>query len=383
MLRLEEPAPEEATVWTQLDAFWATPWGVLLWNVIQVAAIVVIALIVRWLLHFVIRRVVNQVVTGVKRKQDVTDTQALSASPLAAVRLVQRTRTLGSVLTNIVNVTLFIVVLLLVVGTIAPDVLGSFTLLSAAIGAGLGFGAQNIVKDVLNGLFMVVEDQLGVGDIVDLGFATGIVEEVRIRVTSVRDVNGTLWFVRNGEILRVGNMSQGWARVIVDLAVPYEADLDEVESTLLRAATEMSHAGKWRSRILEKPEVWGLESVSAEAMVIRVVMKVRTSSKDDVARELRVRLKRALDELGLKLPSLSSVVLNGFDGVTRVKGAKPPKTAPNPVLDRQPPSKRLLRARRAAASVTGAGSVPGAAAPTTPSTAATDTESAAEPKERT
>jgi hypothetical protein len=196
-------------------------------------------------------------------------------------------------------------------------------------------------------------------------------------------VNGTLWFVRNGEILRVGNMSQGWARVIVDLAVPYEADLDEVESTLLRAATEMSHAGKWRSRILEKPEVWGLESVSAEAMVIRVVMKVRTSSKDDVARELRVRLKRALDELGLKLPSLSSVVLTGFDGVTRVKGAKPPKTAPNPVLDRQPPSKRLLRARRAAASVTGAGSVPGATAPATPSTAATDTESGAEPKDRT
>jgi hypothetical protein len=118
-------------------------------------------------------------------------------------------------------------------------------------------------------------------------------------------------------------------------------------------------------------------------MVIRVVMKVRTSSKDDVARELRVRLKRALDELGLKLPSLSSVVLTGFDGVTRVKGAKPPKTAPNPVLDRQPPSKRLLRARRAAASVTGAGSVPGATAPATPSTAATDTESGAEPKDRT
>jgi moderate conductance mechanosensitive channel len=354
----EESAPEQVDVWDQLAAFWATPWGTFLSIVIQVAAIVVIALIVRWVLHFVIRRTVNQVVTGVKRKQDVTDTQALNASPLAAVRVVQRTRTLGSVLTNIVNVTLFIVVLLLVVGAIAPDVLGSFTLLSAAIGAGLGFGAQNIVKDVLNGLFMVVEDQLGVGDIVDLGFATGIVEEVRIRVTSVRDVNGTLWFVRNGEILRVGNMSQGWARVIIDLAVPYEADIDEVEATLLRTATEMAQSGKWRSRILEKPEVWGLESISAEAMVIRIVMKVRTSSKDDVARELRVRLKKATDEMDLKLPSLSSVVLSGFDGVTRVKGAKPPKTAPSPVLDTTPPTKRSLRAKRAAASISGAGSVP-------------------------
>ena len=358
MRPFEETDPEPVDVWAQLAAFWATPWGMFLSTVIEVAAIVVIALIIRWVAHFVIRRTVNQIVSGVKRKQDVTDTQALNASPLAAVRVVQRTRTLGSVLTNIVNVTLFIVVLLLIVGTIAPDVLGSFTLLSAAIGAGLGFGAQNIVKDALNGLFMVVEDQLGVGDIVDLGFATGIVEEVRIRVTSVRDVNGTLWFVRNGEILRVGNMSQGWARVIIDLAVPYEADIDEVEATLLRTATEMAQAGKWRSRILEKPEVWGLESISADAMVIRVVMKVRTSSKDDVARELRVRLKRATDQMDLKLPSLSSVVLSGFDGVTRVKGAKPPKTAPNPVLDPTPPSKRSLRAKRAAASISGAGSVP-------------------------
>lgn len=354
MLRFEEPAPDPADVPSQLDAFWASWWGVLLTDAITVAGIVVGAFVIRWLLHFVIRRTVNRIVTGVKRKQDVEDTQALSASPLAAVRLVQRTRTLGSVLTNVVNVTLFIVVVLAVVQVLTPDILGSFTLLSAAIGAGLGFGAQNIVKDALNGFFMVTEDQLGVGDIVDLGFATGIVEEVRIRVTSVRDVNGTLWFVRNGEITRVGNMSQGWARVIVDLAVPYEADIDEVEAALLRAAAEMSQSAKWRSRILEKPEVWGLESVSDDAMVIRVVMKARTSSKDDVARELRMRLKRAVDELGLTLPSLSSVVLSGFDGVTRVKGAKPPRTAPSPVVPK-PIGKRELRAKRAAESITGTG----------------------------
>ncbi|MCK8610301.1 mechanosensitive ion channel [Agromyces sp. C10] len=340
----------------QIDAFWASGWGVILTNVITVVAIVVIALVIRWLLHFAIRRTVNRIVSGVKRKQDVEDTQALNASPLAAVRLVQRTRTLGSVLTNFVNITLFIVVVLAVVQVLVPDILGSFTLLSAAIGAGLGFGAQNIVKDALNGFFMVIEDQLGVGDIVDLGHATGIVEDVRIRVTSVRDVNGTLWFVRNGEINRVGNMSQGWARVIVDLAVPYEADVEEVEAALLKAATGMAQSGKWRSRILEKPEVWGLESISADAMVIRVVMKARTSSKDDVARELRMRLKRALDDLGLKLPSLSSVILTGFDGVTRVKGAKPPKTAPSPVVPAT--DRRGLRTKRAVDSITGAGSVP-------------------------
>jgi moderate conductance mechanosensitive channel len=114
--------------------------------------------------------------------------------------------------------------------------------------------------------------------------------------------------------------------------VPYDADVEAVEAEMLRTAVEMSQSGKWRSRVLEKPEVWGLESISDDAMVIRIVMKVRTSSKDDIARELRMRLKRSLDAMEVKLPSLSSVVLTGFDGATRVKGAKPPKTAPSAVV---------------------------------------------------
>ncbi len=328
----DEPTPLSVDFWTSIAQFWAENWGTIVGKLVSVAVIVAIAFLIRWVFHFVIDRVVTRIVSGVKKKQDVTDTQALQASPLAAVRLVQRTRTLGTLLRNVVNVTLFIVGTLMIVGVIDATILGSFALLSAAIGAGLGFGAQNIVKDVLNGLFMVIEDQLGVGDVVDLGPATGIVEEVQIRITKVRDVNGTLWFVRNGEILRVGNMSQGWSRVILDLAVPYEADIETVEAEMLRTAAELAQTSKWRSRVLEKPEVWGLESISDDAMVIRIVMKVRTSSKDDIARELRMRLKRTLDAMDVKLPSLNSVVLTGFDGATRVKGAKPPKTAPSAVV---------------------------------------------------
>lgn len=319
-------------VWADMGTWWSEQGGIIVGKTINVIVIIAVALLIRWILHIVIRRVVDNIVNGVKRKQDVTDTQALQASPLAAVRLVQRTRTLGSVLTNVVNVTLFIVVVLMIVGVIDSAILGSFALLSAAIGAGLGFGAQNIVKDALNGLFMVVEDQLGVGDIVDLGPVTGVVEDVRIRVTQVRDVNGTLWFVRNGEILRVGNMSQGWARVIIDITVPYETDVDAVESEILKTSVDMAQNSKWRSRILERPEVWGLESIVEGALVIRLVVKVRTSSKDDIARELRMRLKSALDDMGVQVPSLAAVVLTGFDEATRVKGARPPKTKPNSVV---------------------------------------------------
>ena len=317
------------------DAFlnFIHPWQALA----DVLVILVVAVIVRIILRFVINRVVNRIVNGVKKRQGLQDTQAVLASPLNAVRVVQRTRTLGSVFNNIVSTVVVIVALLLIVSSLNKDITASFALITGALGAGLGFGAQNIVKDVLNGLFMVAEDQYGVGDIVDLGPATGVVESVGIRVTQIRDVNGTVWFVRNGEILRVGNMSQGWSRVIMDLAVPYDVDIDEVQKRMLATAVDMATNSKWRSRIVDKPEIWGIESISSEAIVIRLVMKTRPGSKDDVARELRARLKATLDDMDIKLPSLNSVVLTGFDGAESVTGTRPPRTTPNPVVTTEDP----------------------------------------------
>ncbi len=228
-------------------------------------------------------------------------------------------------LSNIVSVVIIVVAVLSIVTAINPSITGAFSLITAALGAGLGFGAQNIVKDVLNGLFMVVEDQLGVGDVVDTGLATGVVEGVGIRVTQIRDVNGTLWYVRNGEIMRVGNMSQGWARVIIDLAVPYDADVDAVQDRMLETANELVDSERWQSSVLEQPEIWGLESISAEALVIRLVMKTRTSAKDDVARELRMRLKRALDEHGRQAAVAQHRRALGLRGRRQRQGARSPK----------------------------------------------------------
>lgn len=317
----------DTSIWTDLGAI-ATQVGL---RAAGIAAIIVGAVLLSWLLRIVIRRVVRRIVAGAKSKANVDDTRAIEASPLAQVRLVQRTRTLGTILQNIVNVTIVIIALLLCIQVINPDVLGSFALLSAAIGAGLGFGAQNIVKDVLNGIFIVAEDQIGIGDVVDLGLATGIVEYVSVRITHVRDVNGTLWYVRNGEVTRIGNMSQGWSRVIIDLAVPVDAVIEDVEKAMLDSAKSLAKDPKWRTRIIEQPELWGLESVSGDALVIRLVMKTRANAKDDVARELRMRLKRAIDAMGITLPQLNSITLSGLEGAQRVRGANPPKTKPTPV----------------------------------------------------
>jgi small conductance mechanosensitive channel len=321
------PAITDVTFWQQLGEFFVQAG----WNIVKVGAIVVGALLIGWILKLVIRRVVSRIVNGAKSKANVDDTRALERSPLASVRLVQRTRTLGSILQNIVNVTIVIVGLLLIINILAPSALGSLTLLTAAVGAGLGFGAQNIVKDVLNGIFIVAEDQVGIGDVVDLGLASGIVEYVSVRVTHVRDVNGTLWYVRNGEITRIGNLSQGWSRVIIDLSIPVDADIDLVEKTLLDTAKGLAKDPKWRTRILEAPEVWGLESITGDSLVIRLVMKTRANTKDDVGRELRVRIKRAIDDLGLKLPALTTIMPSGIEGAQRVRGANPPKTKPTAV----------------------------------------------------
>jgi small conductance mechanosensitive channel len=284
----------------------------------------VVAFVIRVILQFVIRRVVNRVVNGAARVQGRDES---ADSPIAAVRIVQRTKALGGVLSSAITTLIVIVAIVLVIATISPAASGAFSLITAALGAGLGFGAQNIVKDVLNGLAMVGEDQLGVGDIVDTGFATGVVEQVGIRITQVRDVNGTLWYVRNGEILRLGNMSQGWARVIIDLAVPYRVDVEAVQNAILETANALQQDEHWKPVILERPEVWGIESVSAEAIVIRLVVKTRAGRKDAVARELRARLKKTIDALGITLPALNSVVLSAFEGGMPAARAAAPKPA--------------------------------------------------------
>jgi small-conductance mechanosensitive channel len=336
---LAEPAPNPSSapasdmVADTAASFWE------MWHVpVTIGIILLVAILLRVLLHFAIRRVVDQVVNGIKRKQNVDDTQALMASPLQAVRVVQRTRTLGSVLNNFVTVVVAALALVMILDQLGVQVVA---ILGAAgvVGAGLAFGAQNVVKDMLNGIFMVAEDQLGVGDVVDVGPATGVVEAVGIRVTQIRDVNGVLWFVRNGEILRVGNMSQGWTRVVIDLAVPYASDVDAVQDAMLRAATEMAATPKWKRAMIDAPEVWGLQSIAEEHVVIRIVSKARSAERDNVDRELRSRLKKATDELGITLPSLSSVVLTGFDGASSVQGARPPQTVPTPHV-RTPRGKR-------------------------------------------
>jgi small conductance mechanosensitive channel len=171
------------------------------------------------------------------------------------------------------------------------------------IGAAIGFGAQSLVRDLITGLFIVFEDQYGVGDVVDLGEVKGSVEAVGLRVTQVKDFEGTLWYVRNGEISRVGNKSQGWSRVVLDLAIDLDTDRAKATGTLLAAAASVKANSEFTEAIVSDAEVWGVQAFSGDEVVLRLVMQVDHKSQDAIARALR---EAALTQLKKAKISLSS-----------------------------------------------------------------------------
>jgi small conductance mechanosensitive channel len=246
--------------------------------------------------------VLKGIESGTGGKLANSASNALNQSPLAKARVVQRAKTLASVMSNLITWSL----LLFAAGAVLSELgvaVGALVASAGILGAAIGFGAQSLVKDLINGLFIIFEDQFGVGDSVDLGEARGVIESVGLRVTQVRDVNGVLWYVRNGEIIRVGNQSQGWSRVILDIPLSYSVNIEKAKQAILEAATELVKDSTFAKRMIGKPEIWGIESVTADQVVMRLVQQVGPQDADDVARELRLRVKNKLDAAKITLAS--------------------------------------------------------------------------------
>ena len=272
---------------------------------LAILLIVVIALTARYLLRRAVDRVVRRVAAGRSPGALLPEGRARnlveSASPVATVRRRQRSEAMGSVLKSIASFVIAVIAILMILSELGLDVAPA--LASAGIaGIALGFGAQNLVKDFLAGIFMIFEDQFGVGDVINTGEATGTVEAVGLRVTRLRDVNGVVWYVRNGEVIRVGNESQGWARVVLDVGISPREDINAVRALLKQTADDLREDPDWSDFVVEEPEVWGVESVGPDAVVIRVVVKTKPAERPNVARELRERIKATFDASGVDLP---------------------------------------------------------------------------------
>jgi small conductance mechanosensitive channel len=225
--------------------------------------------------------------------------QALLETGEHSLRAEQRMEALASVLRSVLGFVIFAIAAFMILGELGVE-LGPLLAGAGIIGVALGFGSQTLVRDFLSGMFILIEDQFGVGDIVDLDQQTaGTVEAVSLRTTRLRSVDGTVWHVPNGEIRRVGNKSQHWSRALIDVEVAYDTDLDHAQRVIEEVAGEIAAAD---SSVLEEPEVWGVEALGANGVMIRLVVKTRPSEQYRVSRVLRQRLKDAFDREGIEIP---------------------------------------------------------------------------------
>src|SRR5919106_4480302 len=224
-------------------------WGdVLLGNPLKLAALLVLAVVVRYLVHRMIDRLVMRAaqtepperVLGSRRAAKVV----FGSTGIYSERRALRATTLGSLLKSIVTAVIGVIVVVMALDILGYPI-GPLLASAGIVGVALGFGAQNLVKDFLSGIFMLLEDQYGVGDVIDMGEAAGVVEAVGLRITRLRSVDGTVWYVRNGEVIRVGNSSQDLGRAVIDIGVSYQADPARVRELLAEVSHELAEDLEW------------------------------------------------------------------------------------------------------------------------------------------
>jgi small-conductance mechanosensitive channel len=271
---------------------------------------IVLILVGAFVLNRIVRRVIRGFVARIGDAQaGATRSTLRRLTPRALqstdghppLRAAARAETIGTVLRSIASIVIYSIAAMTALAEVGIN-LGPLIAGAGIVGVALGFGSQALVKDFLTGLFMLAEDQYGVGDVIDVGEATGTVEVVNLRTTRLRAVDGTVWHVPNGEIRRVGNMSQQWARALLDVSVAYDTDLDRAMAVVKEVADQLWHEDLWRIEVLDEPEVWGVETLGADGVVIRLVLKTQPGRQWAVSRELNRRLKARFDDEGIEIP---------------------------------------------------------------------------------
>ena len=269
---------------------------------------VVVVLLVAWLIVAILRRFISRLVVRMSGSVEklVTRTPGVSfvdTGPMSATRRVQRAETVGAVLRSVVSIIVWTIAVFSALEVLGVN-LGPLLATAGVAGIAIAFGAQSLVKDFLTGTFMLVEDQFAVGDVVDLGVASGTVEGISLRTTRLRDVDGVVWHVPNGTILRVGNKSQQWSRAVVDIPVAYETDIAQATDVIREVADALWHDDRYAPQILAEPSVLGVESMAPGRVMIRVVIRTQPQQELPIARALRVRVKAALDAAGIAAPTV-------------------------------------------------------------------------------
>jgi small conductance mechanosensitive channel len=294
--------------WTDNDTL-ADAADFLIGKPIKILLIIALAVLVNRIARRGMKRALRTLQSGAVQERlgslRAATPEALLRTTEHSLRAEQRIEALASVLRSLVTVVIYMVAGFMVLGEVGIN-LGPLLAGAGIIGIALGFGSQTLVRDFLSGVFILIEDQFGVGDIVNLDNETsGTVEAVSLRTTRLRAVDGTVWHVPNGEIRRVGNQSQHWSRALIDVEVAYETDLEHAKAVIGAVAHELASED---ADVLDEPEVWGVEALGGNGVTLRLVVKTRPSEQYRVSRELRQRLKAAFEREGIVIPFAQQTV---------------------------------------------------------------------------
>ena len=233
-----------------------------------------------------------------------------------------RAQSISTVLTSSSVVTIWTIAFITVLGTLGIE-LGPIIAGAGIAGVALGFGAQSLVKDCIAGFFMLAEDQYGIGDVVDLGEASGVVEQITLRTTVLRGIDGTVWHVPNGVVQRVGNKSQLWSVAVLDVDVAYQTDLVAARALLHRAASEVCESDEFAAQVLESPTVLGVESLGADGVTLRLTVKVEPGTQWALQRAMREHIKEVFDRAAIEIPFPQRTVWMRVEPGTTPDGTTP------------------------------------------------------------
>lgn len=270
-------------------------------SIIVLVIILLLALIARWVWHRFVKRTTVTFTKSAVTRYLGNDKDSPREREMAIERYRARAAAVSGIVASTGTFIIVAVAALFALSSVGLDV--APLLASAGIaGIAIGFGAQTIIRDFLSGVFMILENQYGVGDVVAVNGVTGTVEDVGLRITTIRDFDGTVWYVANGSVTELGNRSQGWSVAVVDVPVAHSADLEQAKEVLLQSATDLQQDERWVNRVMPDEPVVGVESITPTAVTIRIRQHTVHEQQVAVARELRVRSVRALEAAGVQMP---------------------------------------------------------------------------------
>lgn len=277
---------------------------------IAVAVILVLALVARWIWRRFVRKSTVAFTKSAVTRYVAGDKESERDRDMAIARYRARAAAVSGMLTSVGTFVIAAVALLFALSALGVNI--APLLASAGIaGIAIGFGAQTIVRDFLSGVFMILENQYGVGDVVMVNGVNGTVEDVGLRITTVRDFDGTIWYVTNGSVTELGNQSQGWSVAVVDIPIAHGSDLEQAKQVLASVVDALQHDPDWENRIMPDPPIIGVESITAMSVTIRIRLHTVHEQQVAVGRELRAQAVKALERAGLSMALPGSQVATG------------------------------------------------------------------------